>query len=205
MAARANARIIERRRAEPAFCAFITKLEAQIATTARPDTSRSRNAAQQVPLASLPYNGQAAMSGKMRRENVEAKFDALVAVLRKVREKRKRQSALTMMKSMVEEHPYLKDRGALFGLNYRPCITEPLPWLKESMKPSPRPSATASAKPSAKPSAWAKPQPPRGYKYQQCHKPNCRCMNGGAWHGPYRYRSEREGVRVRSIYEGKHN
>src|SRR5215472_5101154 len=71
MAARANARIIERRRAEPAFCAFITKLEAQIATTARPDTSRSRNAAQQVPLASLPYNGQAAMWGKMRRENVE--------------------------------------------------------------------------------------------------------------------------------------
>ena len=153
----------------------------------------------------LPYNGQAAMSGKMRRENVEAKFDALVAVLRKVREKRKRQSALTMMKSMVEEHPYLKDRGALFGLNYRPCITEPLPWLKESMKPSPRPSATASAKHSAKPSAWAKPQPPRGYKYQQCHKPNCRCMNGGAWHGPYRYRSEREGIHMRSIYEGKHN
>jgi len=38
------------------------------------------------------------------------------------------------------------------------------------------------------------------FGYRQCYKPNYRCMQGGAWHGPYRYRKQRDGVVVRARY-----
>lgn len=49
---------------------------------------------------------------------------------------------------------------------------------------------------------WVKPATEPGFEYRQCYKPNCKCMNGGAWHGPYRYRKQRIGAVVRSEYIG---
>lgn len=42
-----------------------------------------------------------------------------------------------------------------------------------------------------------------GWEYRTCGKDRCRCMRGGAPHGPYRYAKRREGKTVRSIYMGR--
>jgi hypothetical protein len=49
-----------------------------------------------------------------------------------------------------------------------------------------------------------------GWQFRRCSKPRCRCMNGGAPHGPYRYgrrpteRVRRPGtVAYSSVYQGK--
>lgn len=47
-----------------------------------------------------------------------------------------------------------------------------------------------------------------GFEFRQCWKPACRCMRGGAWHGPYRYAKRqrgkgRKGRTVYSVYQGK--
>jgi hypothetical protein len=52
-----------------------------------------------------------------------------------------------------------------------------------------------------------------GWQFRRCSKPRCRCMNGGAPHGPYRYthrRTEKRRVPGKdnrrvysSVYEGK--
>jgi hypothetical protein len=50
---------------------------------------------------------------------------------------------------------------------------------------------------------WVKPLTEPGYEYRQCYKANCRCMRGGAWHGPYRYHKQRRGEAVHSGYLGR--
>ena len=50
---------------------------------------------------------------------------------------------------------------------------------------------------------WVKPPTEAGFEYRQCYKPRCRCMKGGAWHGPYQYRKERRGAEVHSEYLGR--
>jgi hypothetical protein len=41
-----------------------------------------------------------------------------------------------------------------------------------------------------------------GWEYRKCGKRNCHCVNDQG-HGPYRYRKQRTGKTVRSIYMGK--
>lgn len=43
-----------------------------------------------------------------------------------------------------------------------------------------------------------------GWEYRKCGKPNCWCaFSPAAGHGPYKYRKERRGRRVVSVYLGK--
>jgi len=41
------------------------------------------------------------------------------------------------------------------------------------------------------------------WEFRTCGKKSCRCMNGGAKHGPYKYSKQRVGKTVRSIYRGR--
>lgn len=42
-----------------------------------------------------------------------------------------------------------------------------------------------------------------GWEFRTCGKARCHCMRGGAPHGPYKYRKERRGETVNSIYRGR--
>lgn len=42
------------------------------------------------------------------------------------------------------------------------------------------------------------------WEYRKCGKPNCHCARASSpSHGPYKYRKERDGKTVRSVYIGK--
>lgn len=42
-----------------------------------------------------------------------------------------------------------------------------------------------------------------GWEYRRCWKARCRCMRGGAPHGPYKYGKVRRGNKVNSVYLGR--
>lgn len=41
------------------------------------------------------------------------------------------------------------------------------------------------------------------WEYRTCGKARCRCMRGGAKHGPYKYGKVRSGRKVSSVYLGR--
>jgi hypothetical protein len=151
----------------------------------------------------------------MKREQLQEKFHQLVERSRHGKAG-ERHAAKTQIEGMVEEYPWLRDYARLLGLTDFPGLTREFPWL------APPASATAAKTRHAKPTGriargaaaslvrprhescatetWVKPPLPAGFEYRQCYKPNCKCMKGGAWHGPYRYTKLRDGATVHSLY-----
>jgi hypothetical protein len=155
----------------------------------------------------------------MKRERIQNKFKATLVQAR-TGAAGQRRAAEASLKGMVAVYPWLRDYAALLGdteFAGVAHVTKDFPWLKPSEKASPKKAATklpakrrqAKAPMGAPPTqqtdkscatGWIKPPTPAGYEYRQCYKPFCRCMRGGAWHGPYRYGKTRDGATVRSLY-----
>jgi hypothetical protein len=154
----------------------------------------------------------------MKREQIQEKFHQLVERSRHGTASERR-TAVTTLKGMVDVYPWLRDYARLLGLTEFPGLTHEFPWLAPKAQASvaqtrhiePQGRATGSAARSrqehktAKSCAteeWVKPPTAPGLEYRQCYKRNCRCMKGGAWHGPYRYAKQRRGAKVSSEYVG---
>jgi len=155
----------------------------------------------------------------MTREQIKKRFKTAAERARQGAAGERR-AAVATLKGMIERHPWLRDYARLFGLSLAPGLTREFPWLAppakafaaktRHTKPSGRAlrgAAVSEYRPKSRKScateAWVKPSAPAGYEYKQCHKPTCHCMNGGAWHGPYRYRKVRRGAVVSSEYVGR--
>lgn len=108
---------------------------------------------------------------------------------------------------LTRQHPRLVDEARLHQIKLPGAHTRELPLPPAAAKEAARKRShlpkAATVKPSYPTTQWPA-APPKGYKWMRCGKNNCHCMKGGAWHGPYRYRSERQGDFVRSFYEGKY-
>lgn len=154
----------------------------------------------------------------MKREQIQKKFHQLVERTRHGKAGERR-GAETLIKGMVEAYPWLRDYARLLGLTEFPGLTREFPWLAPAAqdaaaktRPTDAPVRTRRAaavskdRPKTAPSCatweWVKPTTAPGLEYRQCYKHNCKCMNGGAWHGPYRYAKQRHGAKVSSEYVG---
>jgi hypothetical protein len=158
----------------------------------------------------------------MKREQIQEKFRQAVEQTRHGKAAARR-AAETTLKGMVEVYPWLRDYARLLGLSEFPGLTREFPWLAPPAKDPIKPPAAKTRLTDAPgraagdaavaghgrktrqscATAWVKPPAVRGYEYRQCYKPNCKCMKGGAWHGPYRYDKRRNGQQVHSEYVGK--
>jgi hypothetical protein len=159
---------------------------------------------------------------KMKREQIQEQFKQSVERVRNGAAGRRRATE-TKLKGMVATYPWLRDYARLMGLSLMPGLTREFPWLapaKASTKqpametrhtdatgPMKRGAVVSKERPQSRKScateAWVKPPTAPGLEYRQCYKRNCRCMNGGDWHGPYAYRKQRSGAVVRSEYLGR--
>jgi hypothetical protein len=161
----------------------------------------------------------------MKREQIQQRFRQAVERSRHGKAGERR-AAEGLMKEMVVEYPWLRDYARLLGLSEFPGLTREFPWLappaaatnppakaspvKTRHTDAPGPTKRAAAvsqerqksRLSSATEAWVKPPPAPGLEYRQCYKRNCKCMNGGAWHGPYAYRKQRRGAKVSSEYIG---
>jgi len=155
----------------------------------------------------------------MKREQIQQKFERTAGLARGAGGARRR-AVVATLKEMIAAYPWLRDYARLLGLSLAPGLTREFPWLAPPAEASA--GKTRHAKPpggvarravvpadrrksrkSCATEPWVKPATPAGYEYKQCHKPTCRCMRGGAWHGPYRYHKRRDGKRVHSDYVGR--
>jgi hypothetical protein len=154
----------------------------------------------------------------MKREQIQENFRQSVELSRHGTASERR-TAATTLKKMIETYPWLCDYARLLGLTEFPGLTREFPWLAplayasaaqtNHVEPPGRAVGAARSRrgrtttQSCATEEWVKPPTTPGLEYRQCYKPNCQCMNGGAWHGPYRYRKQRRGSMVRSEYIGR--